>query len=172
MLRCRPTTTAQTISHIIRMQSSIHVPPKAHTIPHASTLHGLKRIDNYQHLRKLNRNTKRYLEQELDYTKKMMQHTSDLQETLYQEMKSRINEVDISVPSRYLDFLYYHRTEENKQHTIYCRKRADDPNAQEEILLDLNVIAEQEEAEYVYVDCFKISPDQNLLAYTIDYVSI
>jgi oligopeptidase B len=144
--------------------------PKAHTIPHEQKLHGEKLVDNYKHLRKLNSNTKKYLKQESEYTNKMMEHTKELQQNLYQEMKSRITEEDISVPSRYKDYLYYNRSEKGKQYSIYCRKRADVSDAPEEVLLDLNAIAEKEEADYVYVDCFKVSPNQKLLAYTIDFV--
>ncbi|KAL0484384.1 ptrB [Acrasis kona] len=142
--------------------------PKAQRIPKKIVIHGDETIDHYHHLRKLNKNTKKYLKQEAEYTKQMTKHTTDLQETLFKEMKSRIKEEDISVPNQYLDYLYYIRTEVDEQYGIHCRKLASDPNAPEEVLLDLNALAKQLDSDYIYLESIKVSPNQKLLAYTID----
>ena len=62
-------------------------------------------------------------EAENAYTDTVAAPTQALQETLYQEMKGRIQETDLSVPYRYGGYFYYSRTEEGKQYPIRCRKQ-------------------------------------------------
>ena len=70
-----------------------------------------------------------------------MAHTLETQERLFEEIRSRIQETDLSVPIKKNGYLLYSRTEEGKQYPIHCRKRADDENAPEEVMLDENVEA-------------------------------
>ena len=63
------------------------------------------------------------------------------QETLYGEMLGRIKQTDLSVPSRIGEYFYYSRTEEGKQYPYMCRRKGGMEGA-EEILLDLNTLAE------------------------------
>jgi oligopeptidase B len=142
------------------------VPPTATQRPHVHSLHGDERIDPYFWLcDRQNPEVIAYLEAENDYTQAMMAHTETLQTTLYQEMLSRIQETDLSVPYRKDDFYYYTRTETGKAYPIYCRKtgRLD---AAEEVLLDQNQLAEGH--DYFRVGVFQVSPDHKLLAYSID----
>ena len=94
-----------------------------------------------------------------------MEDTEALQETLYNEMVARIKEDDESVPARKGDYLYYTRTEKGKNYTIHCRKQGN-LHADEEILLDENVLAQ--EYDYFSLGVFSISPDHNTLAYSVD----
>ena len=55
-------------------------------------------------------------------------------------MRGRIKEADLSVPDRWDQWLYYTRTETGAQYPIFCR-RLDQPEAAEEVLLDLNQLA-------------------------------
>ena len=109
--------------------------------------------------------TIRYLKTESDYLEEMMQHTTSLQEKLYQEMKARIQETDISAPEKNGDYLYYTRTEAGKQYPVYCRK-PDSPAGSEQVLLDQNALAEGK--SFCRLGSFSISPDGNKLAYSID----
>lgn len=52
-----------------------------------------------------------------------MAHTTGLQETLFQELKSRSKREEESVPYKYGDFFYYHRYEKDCEYPIYCRKQ-------------------------------------------------
>ena len=87
------------------------------------------------------------------------------QESLYQEMLARIKEDDSSVPYRRGGHFYYSRTEKGKQYPIYCRK-AGSLDAPEEIMLDLNVLAEGK--PFFSLGMSTVSDDGNLLAYTTD----
>ncbi|MBL8098822.1 MAG: S9 family peptidase [Anaerolineales bacterium] len=139
------------------------IPPKREFL---ITQHGVTRNDEYYWMREReNPETKNYLQAENEYLDKVLNHIKPLQETLFQEMKGRIQEIDSTVPEKYRDYLYYTRTEAGKQYPIYCRKK-DSFNTSEEILLDQNILAEGH--EFCSVSAFSISPDQNKLAYSLD----
>ncbi len=141
-------------------------PPVAKTIPHQTNIHGLERSDPYFWLReKQSADVIAYLKAENAYTDHAMAHTEALQEKLYQEIVGRIRETDLSVPVQKGDFFYYSRTEEGRQYPIYCRK-AGDLEAEEEILLDLNM--EAEGSDYFSLGVFEVSPDHRTLAYATD----
>ncbi len=47
-----------------------------------------------------------------------------LRDGLFEEMKARIKETDMSVPARRGPWWYYTRTEEGKSYAIHCRRPA------------------------------------------------
>ena len=135
-------------------------------IPWVDIVHGETRVDHYHWLR--NRNDPEviaYLEAENRHTDELMRHTEDLQEQLYQEMRRRIKETDLSVPERVDEYWYYSRTESGVQYPIFCR-RYNQPHAGEEILLDQNTLAAGE--AYFRVGGLEVSPNHRLLAYLVD----
>src|SRR5580698_385002 len=141
-------------------------PPVAKIVPAPSTTLGQKRTDDYFWLRDRNDpDTIKYLEAENEYTKAAMKHTDALQSKLYSEILGRIQQTDLSVPTKRDDYFYYTRTEEGKQYAIYCRKHGAD--GKEEVLLDGNKMAEGK--KYFRVGNFVASPDHRLLAYSVDY---
>jgi len=109
-----------------------------------------------------------YLKAENAYTEKMMAGTNNLQTKLFNEMKARIKEKDESVPVYKNGYFYYTRVEEGKQYYKYCRKKGS-LSAQEEILLDVDKMAEGK--PYYNVTGMSVSPDNNLLVFGIDEVS-
>ncbi|HEX2219620.1 MAG TPA: S9 family peptidase [Gemmatimonadales bacterium] len=140
--------------------------PVARAIPRVHHVHGESRIDEYYWLR--NREDPEvlaHLEAENRYTEQVMRHTEGLQELLYQELRGRIKESDLSVPSREDGWLYYSRTEAGAQYPIFCRRR-DEDGAPEEVLLDLNLLAAGH--DYFRMGAFEVSPDHRLLAYSAD----
>ena len=142
------------------------VPPIAAKIPHQLTRHGDIRVDDYYWMRdKSNAETIAYLEAENAYTAAVMRPTESLQSKIYEEILSRIQQTDRSVPEKDGPFFYYSRTEEGKQYPIWCRKRGD-LAAQEEILLDANALAEGH--EYFSLGSMDVSGDHNLLVYSTD----
>ena len=142
------------------------IPPRARKHPRRLELHGQTRVDPYYWLRdRKNPNVIQYLEAENAYTTAAMQPTVALQEELYQEMRSRIQERDQSAPVRRGDYFYYSRTEEGQQYEIHCR-RHQSMDTPEELLLDENVLATGH--SYFMLDNFRVSPDQHLLAYAVD----
>jgi oligopeptidase B len=149
-----------------RRESADAEPPLARAVPRVHTIHGESRIDEYFWLR--NREDPAvlaHLEAENRYTDRVMRHTEGLQERLYQELRGRIKESDLSVPTREDGWLYYTRTEAGAQYPIFCR-RLDRRDAPEEVLLDLNQLAAGH--AYFRMGAFEVSPDHRLLAYSAD----
>lgn len=140
--------------------------PTAPKRPFEITQHGYTRIDNYYWMRdRTDPEVMKYLHAENDYLEEIMGHTKLLQETLYTEMKRRIQETDVTVPEKRGQYLYYSRTEEGKQYPIYCRKLGS-LESPEEILLDQNELAEGK--SFCSIGALTVSPDGNKLAYSLD----
>lgn len=147
-------------------------PPVARVERKETSLHGHTLVDDYAWLRdKSSAETIAYLEAENAYTEAALASTKDLQKQLYDEMVSHIKETDVSVP--YLDrgYWYFVRTEEGLQYPIYCRKPAvaGQPfpeEAAEEILLDVNALAEGH--EFFAIGGMAVSDDAHLLAFSTD----
>ena len=140
--------------------------PVTKKVPHETKIHGLTLTDDYFWLReKSNPEVIKHLEDENAYTDAMMAPTKGLQETLYTEMLARIKQTDLSVPYRLGDYWYYSRTEEGKQYPYQCRRRGS-MQGTEEILLDLNKLAEGH--SFLGLGGYSVSDDGNLLAYSTD----
>lgn len=141
--------------------------PIARTTPYTFSHLGRTFSDPYHWLEdKTNPDVIAYLEAENAYASAALAHTAALQETLYQEMYGRIPQDDRSAPERRGENFYYWRLETGKQYRIFCRKQGS-LDAPEEILLDENALAEGH--EYCRVSGFEPSPDQSLLAYSVDF---
>jgi oligopeptidase B len=150
-------------------------PPIARRDPTSTTLHGVTLHDDFRWMRdKSSPELVTYLNAENDYTSAVMAPTAELQATLYAEMLSHIQETDESVPYRLGDWFYSTRTVEGSQYPIHCRRPAAspdlnsafDPAQPEQIILDVNALAEGK--PFMDVGAMAISPDGNLLAYTTD----
>jgi len=140
--------------------------PQVKKISYKLEIHQDVRIDNYYWLNnKENPDVIKYLEDENAYTAKELSSTEELQENLYQEMKSRIKEEDQSLPTKKDDYYYYTRFEEGSQYQIYCRKYKT-LDSEEEIFLDVNELAKG--YEYFNVGNYALNNDQSILAYSID----
>jgi oligopeptidase B len=144
------------------------VAPRAEMIPHEMTLHGDTRIDNYYWLNQRdNPAVIAYLTAENEYTSAVMAHTEVLQETLFEEFKSRIPDVEESAPVKYGDYLYYTRQGRDQDYPLYYRRPAESGNA-EELLLDANELASGH--DYFSLANFSVSPDHKRIAFGIDIV--
>lgn len=156
--------------------------PVAARRPHELNLHGHTRIDDWYWLHGADDpEVIAYLQAENAYTDAVLAPTSDLQEDLFQRIKSRVRETDAGPPARHGDWWYYTRTVEGLQYPIVCRRadpareldatavsaeaRAGQP-PDEEVVLDENTIAPQ--SDYLGVGVFDVSPDQSVLAYAVD----
>ena len=80
-------------------------------------------------------------------------------------MLGRIKQTDLSVPSRIGDYFYYSRTEEGKQYPYMCRRKGS-MEGTEELLLDLNALAEGH--KFLGLGAYAASDDGNWLAYSTD----
>jgi oligopeptidase B len=141
-------------------------PPIArrHAVEHVR--HDDPRIDNYAWLQdKKNPEVIAYLNAENAYTDAVLHGTEAFQVALYQEMLGKILQTDLSVPYRLRGYLYFTRTEEGKQYPIHGR-RLDDEGTPEELLLDINTLAEGH--SFLGLGSFDVSDDNHLLAYSVD----
>jgi oligopeptidase B len=140
--------------------------PIARREPVETVLHDDRRVDHYAWLRnKESAEVIDYLKAENAYTDAVLLPTEALQEKLYQEMLGRILQTDLSVPYRLRGYSYFTRTEEGKQYPVRCRRR-DVADAPEELLLDLNALAEGH--SFLGLGSFEVSDDNDLLAYSTD----
>ncbi|MEV7013826.1 S9 family peptidase [Streptosporangium sp. NPDC051022] len=157
---------------------SSQTPPTAKKVPSERVHHGDTVVDDYAWLTvKDDPETIAYLEAENTYTEQATAHLKPLQETIFQEIKSRTLETDLSVPSRKNGWWYYSRTEEGKQYGIQCRVAADGdapPELKagealpgEQILLDGNELAG--DSDFFSVGTSSVSPDGTLLAYSVNF---
>jgi oligopeptidase B len=145
--------------------------PVAEKIPHEMTIHGDTRIDNYYWMRDDERKDPKvlaYLEAENAYTDEMLAHTEDLQQKLFEEMKSRIAKDDNSVPVRDGDYYYSTEMRGDNEYPIYVRS-TDFSGTNKQILLNVNELAEGK--DYYSVGSLEVSPDDAILAYSEDTVS-
>jgi oligopeptidase B len=141
-------------------------PPLAQRIPRSVTMHGDTRDDPYYWLRdRDNPEVIAYLNAENAYLEQALRHTEPLQQQLYAELRGRIKEIDDTVPVQRDDYFYYNRMEQGQQYPIHCRKHGS-LDAPEEVLLDQNVLAAGQ--SYFKLGVFKVSPDHQLLAYSVD----
>jgi oligopeptidase B len=148
-----------------RVKSPSLIPPVAHREPHSTHLHGRTLHDDYAWLTlKGQPMVLDYLQAENVYTAAAMHGTEPLQTALYQEMLSHIQETDESYPYPDHGFLYYTRTVQGLQYPIHCRKTH--ANAPEQILLDVNQLAEGQ--PYMAVGDWEVSPNGLMLAYSTD----
>src|SRR6266850_399661 len=155
-----PTPTQETSG------DTVPKPPVARREPVEHVLHGDRRVDHYAWLRhKENPEVIAYLRAENAYTEAILKPTEPFQEKLYQEMLGRILQTDLSVPYKLRGYLYFTRTEEGKQYAFHCRRR-DAECAAEELLLDLNLLAESH--SFLGLGFFEVSEDNHLLAYSTD----
>ncbi len=158
------------ISYSCNNQTSNNVkPPVAKKIAKELTLHNDIRTDNYYWMNEReNPEVIAYLEAENAYTEAMMKHTEELQVKLYDEIVGRIKQTDESVPYKLNGYYYYTRYEEGKEYPIYCRKY-DNMQSPEEIMLNVNEMAEG--YAFYQVGGYRVSEDNEMIAYSVDTVS-
>ncbi|RYE79132.1 MAG: S9 family peptidase [Oxalobacteraceae bacterium] len=146
-------------------------PPDAAKRPHAvKAPFGATRNDDYYWLRDDKREDKAmlaYLDAENAYADQVLAPTRPLQEKLYNEIVGRIKQDDASVPYREHGYWYYTRFEAGKDYPIHARRKGS-MEAPEEILLDVNTMAEGK--GYFSVGDMQVSQDNRLLAWADDAV--
>ncbi len=153
---------------ITKMKKDIQV-PVAKKINKELTQHGDTRIDPYYWLNeRTSPEVIDYLMAENAYTKKMLEHTEALQETIYQEIVGRIKKDDTSVPYRRNGYFYQTQYQEENEYPVYVRKPATD-SAKEEVMLNVNELAK--DFGYYATGGLNVSPDNQILAYGEDTLS-
>ncbi|MEY3385415.1 MAG: hypothetical protein RIR53_226 [Bacteroidota bacterium] len=156
-------------------------PPIAPKISHSTDIHGNRLTDDYFWMRltdeqkssrspdEQTRGVVAYLEAENAFTKSAMAHTDDLQDKLFQEMKGRIKETDMSVPVFDNGYWYYTRFDQGADYALYCRKKQSMDSGSEEILV--NGPERAAGHDYWSLGGWDVSEDNHLLAISEDTVS-
>ncbi len=165
MSGCDRNTTAGSTTDVVPAGEATSE-PVAKRIAHAMELHGDVRVDDWYWLRERdNPEVIAYLEAENRYTEAMLADTDALEDELYEEIKGRIRQDDVTVPFRRGDYWYYQRTEDGKPYPIHCRKRSLD--GPEEVMIDPNALTE---GGYLSVRGIQPSPDQQYISWARDDV--
>ena len=151
-------------------------PPVAETRPVSITTHGIERIDNYAWLRaenwqevmrdpdRLAADIRAYLEAENTYQAALMADTTDLQETLYEEMKGRIKQDDSSVPMKDGPWAYgISYVEGGEQPRLF---RIPSEGGDQQIMLDGD--REAKDSAYFKMGGSGHSPDHSTLFWSFD----
>ncbi|WP_181698719.1 S9 family peptidase [Nocardia sp. GTS18] len=158
--------------------------PIAKKVPVERVHHGDTFVDEYEWLRdKEDPEVIAYLEDENAYTAARTDQLQPLRDKIFDEIKARTQETDLSVPTRLGEYWYYSRSFEGKQYGVHCRCPIDaeaegidawtppqlevDTSIEgEQVLLDSNVLAEG--LDFFALGAFSLSHDGNLLAYSVD----
>jgi oligopeptidase B len=154
-------------------------PPRAPRRPTTLRHGGDERIDDWYWLRdRDDPAVLAYLTAENEFTKAGLAHTEKLQSRIFDEIKRRVRETDVSAPIAHGDWEYYARTVEGRDYAIHCRRPAGDgptlPDADappgtapgEQVILDENELAAAH--DYFGLRGLAISPQHQLLAYSSD----
>jgi len=156
-------------------------PPVADRRPFSRTHHGDTVVDEYEWLRdKDDAAVVAHLEAENAYTDERLAGLEPLRQAIFDEIKARTKETDLSVPTREGDWWYYSRTEEGKQYARHCRAPVSGPDdwmapiveegelPGEQVLLDDNVEADGH--DFYSLGSFDVSLDGTRLLWAVDTV--
>ena len=161
-------------------ESQFNLAPVAKKQQHITEIHGLELKDDYFWMRLSDEQKEAeeadaqtqdvldYLNAENDYKTEVLASTEAFQDSLFNEILGRIKQDDQSVPLLDNGYWYYNRYEEGKEYAVICRKKGS-LDAEEEVMLDVNVMAEG--FHYYSVGGRTVSPNNALLAYSVDTVS-
>jgi oligopeptidase B len=142
-------------------------PPVAKRQPHVREVHGDRVVDEWYWLRDNDdRDAIAYLEAENAYTDALTERLAPLRADLFEEIKARVQETDLSVPVRRGPWWYVSRTEEGKQYPILCRRPGPDDEPGEQILLDVNELAAG--SEFFALGVSSVGHGHDVLAYSTD----
>ncbi len=162
-------------------------PPRAERRPTTTEHHGRSRVDDFEWLRdKESPEVRDHLAAENAHTEERTAHLAGLRTRIFEEIKARTLETDLSVPVRRHGYWYYGRSFEGREYGASCRVPVLDPDdwtpprpaedsapdqpalPGEEVMLDLNELAEGH--EFFSLGGSSVSPDTTLLAYSTDVV--
>ncbi|MFV1989753.1 MAG: S9 family peptidase, partial [Acidimicrobiales bacterium] len=99
------------------------------------------------------------------YGDSVLEPTKQLQREIYEEIRKRVVQTDVSAEVPNGDYIYFTRTSEGSAYTIHCRRQSDGIDS-EEVILDENELAAHE--KYLVVGALALTPSQQILAYTTD----
>ncbi|MGO2018032.1 MAG: oligopeptidase B, partial [Brevibacterium aurantiacum] len=153
--------------------------PVAKKIPHERTHHGHTFVDDYEWMReKESPEVIAHLESENEWTQSQTSHLESLRESIFTEIKTRIKETDMSVPTRRGSYWYFSRTKAGLDYGISVRVPIADVDdwtppevgeetlPGEEVIFDSNVAAEGQ--EFFSLGTFSLTDDGRYLLFGVD----
>ncbi len=154
--------------------------PRVPQRPFEITRHGDTRVDPYHWLRDRDDDAVlAHLLAENAYLAEQLGYLAPLESELFEEIKARIEETDISVPVRRGGWWYYERTREGLNYPISCRLAVGpdavgppviDPDVEiegEQVILDENLEAEGH--DFLSVGVLAVSPDDSWVCVGVDF---
>ncbi|HEY1118540.1 MAG TPA: S9 family peptidase [Acidimicrobiales bacterium] len=158
-------------------------PPTPRRQPVTRERHGRTAVDEYAWMRDDDRtdpDVLAHLEAENAHTAAVLAGDEALRDAIFSEIKGRVQETDLSVPTRQGRWWYYSRTIEGAQYPVHCRLAAGDETdppdpddasvlEAEQVLLDQNAeAATRSDLDYFSLGVFDVSPDHGTLAWAAD----
>ncbi len=141
--------------------------PIAPRRPTSRDLHGETFTDDYAWLRdRTNTETIGYLESENEFTDSSLSHLGDLRKTIFEEIRSRVLEDDISAPAKRGQWWYASETSEGSQYPTLVRMK-DAADGERQVTLDVNALAEGH--DYTQLGTYNVSPTQRCVLYSVDH---
>ncbi|MBE0370718.1 S9 family peptidase [Pseudoalteromonas aurantia] len=167
---CGSSTVSHTVSKANDSVTAV-APPIAKKIAHETKIHGYVMQDNYHWLRDDSRSDPKvlaHLERENTYSDSILNSTQALQNTLFNEIKSRMVKDKRSVPVKDGKFFYFTETlGEQEYPSLYRSDNVSGKGAK--LLFDMNIHAQGH--NYYNIADFSISTNGDLLAYSEDTLS-
>ncbi len=144
-------------------------PPICPAKPKDLIAHNDVRQDPYYWLNdRTNPEVIKYLEEENEYTSKVIAGGESFRSALFKEMKSRIKEDDSSVPYKLRGYWYYTRFEIGSEYPIHCRKK-DSLDNEEYVMLNVNELAKDH--AYYHLGGLSISTNNSIISFGVDTLS-
>jgi len=150
--------------------TSVPTPPQPTKRPYRVESPNGSREDSYYWLRDDTRSDPQvlaHLRAENEYTAAVLAPSQPLIDQLYREILGRLKQDDASVPVRYRGYWYWMRYDTGREYPVYLR-RADRLGSVDAVLLDCNALAQDH--AFFQLGNYEVSPDNRLLAYTVDTV--
>lgn len=144
--------------------------PVAKKVPHKMEAHGVTRTDDYYWMRDDSRTDDAilaHLELENNYLETVLAPLKSNREALYEELVSRIEKDDSTVPVLDNGYWYYTSYSGENEYPVYLRKPTLDANPL--VLLDANVMSK--EHDYFSIGSYAVSENNALMAYSEDTLS-
>lgn len=154
-------------------------PPRAQKRPVSLSRFGHDWTDHYAWLKDenwqgvlrdpslLSQDIRAHLDAENAYTSAFLEPLKPLEETLFEEMKARLEPARSSTKLPDGPWQYYHRYEEGQEHGTYIREPRGGSAEQAETILDAETLADKADGFFEIGDVSH-SPDHNRIAYGLD----
>ncbi|NVK24511.1 MAG: S9 family peptidase [Gammaproteobacteria bacterium] len=153
-----------------RLQALPIEAPKAKTVLHEAEYHGIKYSDPYHWLKDQSypviddEEVLSYLNEENDYYQAFLKPNEELKNTLFEEFKGRVDEQEVSVPWTENGYEYSWFYEPGQNYRNWQRRNL--TTGETEVFLNESSLAKDH--EYFVLSDWAVSPDNRLLAYTVD----